>query len=127
MTGQKVYEIACSLLFEKPWMDKFFYNSAVNLINVLIAEAMPYQNNRERSTGREETNLFQIESLQDEIPMDDPIVKIALPYGLASYFYQDEEDNFRAQDYRGRFIAALEDAKLCEMIDITDNYGEGGE
>ena len=127
MTGQKVYESACAILFEKPGLDKFFYQSAVNLINILISEAMPYQNNRERATDRKETELFQIDSLQDDIPMDDPIVKIALPYGLASFFYQDEEDNFRAQDYRGRFIAALEDAKLCEIIDIEDVYQDGEE
>nr|DAH38440.1 MAG TPA: hypothetical protein [Caudoviricetes sp.] len=125
MTGQKIYEIACSLLFEKPGMDKFFYNSAVNLINVLVAEAVPYQNNRNRAQNKPEIQVFDILTLEDDVPLDDPITAIALPYGLAAYFYQDEEDNFRAQDFRGRFIAALEDAKLCELVDITDEYGEG--
>ena len=125
MTGQKIYEIACSLLFEKPGMDKFFYNSAVNLINVLVAEAVPYQNNRNRAQNKPEIQVFEILTLEDDVPLDDPITAIALPYGLAAYFYQDEEDNFRAQDFRGRFIAALEDAKLCELVDITDEYGEG--
>ncbi len=125
MTGQKIYEIACSLLFEEPGVDKFFHSSAVNLINVLISEAVPYQNNRNRAQGKPEIQAFDLLTLEDDVPLDDPIVKIALPYGLASYFYQDEEDNFRAQDFRGRFIAALEDAKLCELVDITDEYGEG--
>lgn len=127
MTGNDVYKRACAFLFEKPGIDRAFLEHAPDIINVLIAEALPYQNNRNRARGIDEISLFSINSLDDEIPLDDPIAAIALPFGLAAYFYQDEEDNFRGQDFRGRFIAALEDAKLCEIIDITDEYGEGSE
>ena len=125
MTGNDIYKRACACLFEAPGQDKAFYAATPELLNLLIAEAIPYQNNRNRAQGKPEIQVFDILTLEDDVPLDDPITAIALPYGLAAYFYQDEEDNFRAQDFRGRFIAALEDAKLCELVDITDEYGEG--
>ena len=127
MTGKEVYESACSILFEKPGQDMAFYNSALSLINLLIAEAIPYQNNRNRAEGKEEIDVFRIKTLDDEIALDSPIVSLALPYGLASYFYQDETDNFLSQEYRNRFIVALEECKKCTMDDISDEYSSGEE
>ncbi len=122
MTGKEVYESACALLFEKPMQDMAFFNSALSLINLCIAEAVPYQNNRNRAAGKEEIEIFRLKNLDEEIPLDSPIVSIALPFGLASYFQQDETDNFLSQDYRNRFIVALEECKVCETMDITDEY-----
>ena len=102
MTGREIFDAACRILHEEPGADKYFFSSALSLINLLIAEALPYQNNRERADGRAETAAFSIKALDDEIALDAPLVSLALPYGLASYFYQDENDNFLSQEYRGR-------------------------
>lgn len=122
MTGNDVYKSACALLFENPFEDKFFSDSAVRLINLLILEALPTQNSRERVRGEAETGAFFIESLDDVIKLDSEIVKLALPYGLASFFHQDEENQHLAQEYRSRFIVALEELKKIGFSDITDEY-----
>lgn len=127
MTGKEVYERACAYLFEKPGVDTAFYNASLHLINNLIAEAIPYQNNRNRAEGKEEVKSIRIKELNDDIALDAPIVEIALPFGLASYFFQDEHDTERSNEYRSRFVVALQEASVCETMDITDEYATESE
>lgn len=127
MTGKEVYESACALLFEKPTQDVTFYNSALSLINLLIAECLPYQNNRNRAEGKAEIISLRIKALDDEIALDAPIVERALPYGLASFFYQDEHDSQVSNKYRNEFVIALEESKVLEVMDISDEYSSGEE
>lgn len=123
MTARDIYDLACNIMFEESGEDRYFKRSALSLINLLISEAMPYQNSRERARGEAASEFTACSSFDSEIKLDLPIAYHALPFGLAAYFYQDEEDNFRAQDYRGRFITALcEAAHFCET-DICDLYG----
>lgn len=122
MTGKDVYESTCRILFENPGEDRTFSKSALALINILIAEAIPYQNSRNRAACKEEIEFLRVTTLEDPILLDEPIVSIALPFGLASYFYQDEGDNFLSQEYRSRFIVALEECKKCTFVDVTDEY-----
>ena len=121
MIGNDVFKSACALLFEGAGEDKYFKNAAVNLINLLIAEVLPTQNCRRRARGEEETALFELQNIEDVITLDLEF-KLPLSYGLASYFYQDEKDNFLAQEYRARFVVALDELKKIETLDIADEY-----
>lgn len=124
MTVQDVYERASALLFEVPGEDTDFRDNALTLINILAAEAFPYENSIRRSKG--ETELEKpprFELMIDEIPFSDDICMIALPYGLASFFVQDDNDAYRAHDYRGRYINALREAAKATEETITDAYG----
>ena len=116
MTGQEIFETACAFLFEQPGADADFKAHALPLLNLCIAEALPYENAIRHTHGDTElTAAPRLISLEDEIPFFDAICHIALPYGLASYFFQDECDNYKAQDFRARFIDALsEAAEYCE-------------
>ena len=52
------------------------------------------------------------------------IVRVALPYGLAAWFFQDIADNFQAENYRGKYLLALKDARKHRFEAIADVYGE---
>ena len=123
-TVQDVYERASALLFENPGEDTDFRDNVLPLMNILAAEALAYENSIRYSKGETELERSpKFESTSDEIPYSDDICLIALPYGLASFFCQDESDAYRAHDYRGRFITALQEAAKCKEEDITDVYG----
>lgn len=125
-TVQDVFDRACAFLFENLGEDTDFRNNVLPLMNVLAAEALPYENSIRYSNGEAELKTAPVfRSENDEIPYSDDICAIALPYGLASFFYQDEADSYRAHDYRGRFINALQEAAKCKEEDITDVYGGG--
>ena len=67
-----------------------------------------------------------IDDDNSDIPYCDAICRIALPFALASYFWQDENDNYRAQDYRARFIDALKEAARAVVTDTEDAYSVEG-
>lgn len=123
-TVQDVYERASALLFEIPGEDSDFRDNLLPLLNILAAEILPYENSIRYSKGEAELDrppVFELTS--DELPFSDDICMMALPYGLASFFCQDESDGYRAHDYRGRYITALQEAAKCKEEDITDVYG----
>ena len=123
MTGQMVFERACSYLMEKPGDDRAFSEHALTIINQLITEALPYQNSRNRARGEAEKESITIAKLSDEIELDAAISERALPMGLASEFFRDEEDTHQAELLRARFEKVLESAKMYREDSISDLYG----
>ena len=116
MTAREVYECACAFLFEQAGYDADFHANALTLINTLMEECLAWENSiRAYSYQPELESAPRLESLDDEIPYALSIARVALPYGLASLFYQDECDDYKAQDYRGRYINALREA--CKAVE----------
>lgn len=125
MTGQEIYEIASSFLYERDGDDSDSKHFAVNFINILLQEALPYENSNRLADGAEE--LIEapfIASLADTIPYVDSITRTAIPYGLASFFFQEAMDTFQAENYRNKYLGALADASKYSFTTIIDAYGE---
>ena len=126
MKAEKILETACGFLFEQAGYDVDFKTHAPVILNSLIAESLVYENSVRKSRGDAELDKTPlISSLEDDIPYCDEICLIALPFGLASYFYQDEGDGYKAQDYRARFVDALNEASKAVVTDTEDVYGNG--
>lgn len=124
MTAEQVLKTAAGFLFEQAGYDVDFKTHAPSIINTLVAEALPYENAYRAANGQAELDSApEIGALEDEIPYCDAICRIALPFGLAAYFYQDELDNYKAQDFRARFIDALNEAAPAVVTDTVDYYG----
>ena len=124
MRAQNVFSTATAFLFEQAGEDADFKKHAPALINLLVAEALPHENTHRAALGQSELESAPvITTLDDDIPYCEEICRIALPFGLASYFYQDECDNYKAQDYRARYIDALNEASKAIPTDVQDEYG----
>jgi len=124
MTAEQIFKTAASFLFEQAGYDVDFKTHAPSIINTLVAEALPYENAYRAANGMGELERAPaITALDDDIPYCDAICRIALPFGLAAYFYQDELDNYKAQDFRARFIDALNEAAPAVETDTEDYYG----
>ena len=124
MKAEKIYKLASAILFEKPGSDQVFQTFFPSLLNLLLQEALPYENAVRQAEGREILlTSAQIESLEDDVPYCDALCALALPYGMAAYYFQDETDDYKAQDFRARYLAALQDAAPCVLEEIGDCYG----
>ena len=124
MTGQEIYELASSFLYEKDNEDPDSKSFAPGFLNLLLQEALPYENSVREFEGREPLEkALVVASLDETVVYCDQITRAALPYGLASWYFQEALDNFQAENYRNKFIAGLEDAKKYIPGSVVDVYG----
>ena len=111
-------------MFEREGEDKAFRNNFPALLTSVAAECMPYENSIRKAEGKSEMKASPVISdMEQELPMSDGLCAVAMPYGVASYFCQDDGEDGRAAMYRERFLIALQNSKKCFFEDITDVYG----
>lgn len=123
MTGQEIFKRASAFIYEQPGDAEDSQRFSVDFLNVLLIEALPYENSIRRFEGKEElTNAPQIKGLSEDIPYHDEIAGLALPYGLVSPLFEEDLDNYRGQMYRNRYIQALYDSQKFTTDAVEDVY-----
>lgn len=138
MTAEKVYELALSYVFERKGGDADYLYHFPSFLNTCMQEALPYENIIRRKSNKVAlavAPMITSENMERELDFSEALCRAALPYGVASFYCQDDGDNYRAQDYRNRFITALEETAYSAMGadgnggavvgDIEDVYGYG--
>ena len=129
MRGEDVYEIALSLVFERKREDADYLQFFPNFVSLVMQEALAYENIIRRKSGRETLSvapLITSADMESELDFSEALCRSALPYGVAAFYCQDDGDNYRAADYRNRFITALSDAVGGVVVsDIIDEYPYG--
>ena len=129
MTAEKVYEIALSFVFERKRQDADYLEFFPNFLNSVMQEALAYENMIRRKSGKIALAIAPAiteAEMENELDYSESLCRVALPYGVAAFYCQDDGDNYRAADYRSRFITALTEAVGSVAIgDIEDVYGYG--
>lgn len=124
MKAYDIYKRTCALMFEREGEDKVFYDNFIGILNALVCEALPYENSVREYEGRAKLSAApEVLKMDDEVDMCRDICSIALPYGVASYYSQDDGEAYNAAMYRERFVSALCEAAKCNFREITDVYG----
>ena len=124
MKAYDIYKRTLALMFEGEGEDKAFKKNFCNILSAVAAESLPYENSIRRAEGGEELKTAPvISAMEDELPMSDAICSVALPFGVAAYFYQDDGESYNSSMYRERFVNALYEAKKVFFTDIKDVYG----
>ena len=122
-TENDIYAVALSYIGETSTTMPDLNGFVLGWINQLLQEALPYENSvRERNEDTLLTTAPTLTSLTDTVSYCDDITRIALPYGLAVYVYQDDDDKQFSIMYRQKFINALKDAEKYNVEDIEDEY-----
>ncbi len=122
-TVNDIYAVALSYIGETSTTMPDLNGFVLGWINQLLQEALPYENSvRERNEDTLLTTAPTLTSLTDTVSYCDDITRIALPYGLAVYIYQDDDDKQFSIMYRQKFINALKDAEKYNAEDIEDEY-----
>lgn len=123
MTIQQVFDLALSLLPTNMDEDDSLVQYAVGWVNLAMQEMLFCENTIRVYKGIEKLDSAPILSdLNDEIDYDDSLVRYALPYFLASYMSKDDGSDYWAQDYRSRYVVAVNEALKAEPMLIEDVY-----
>lgn len=127
MTVNELYKVGLSLLPTNKEDDNNLEQYMIGWVNILLAEALPTENSIRESHGLEDLDTPPyVTTLNDTIPMDARIVNAAFPYGIAEHMSKDDNDSYWAQDFRARYISALNDCLKMNPEKIVDVYwGDG--
>ncbi|MBR6651408.1 MAG: hypothetical protein IKL36_08395 [Clostridia bacterium] len=132
MTAEEVYELALSYVFERKRQDKEYLDFFPLFLNTVMQEALAYENMLRRKSGSIALAIaprITAEQMNEELDFSESLCRVALPYGVAAFYCQDDGDSYRAADYRNRFIIALQEAVTAvdgaNVGDIEDAYSYG--
>lgn len=124
MKAYDIYKKTLALMFEREGEDKAFRDNFLAILTSVAAECMTCENSIRKAGGRAElTTAPVISDMEQEVLMSDELCAVAMPFGVASYFCQDDGEADMAKMYRERFVGALVNANKCFFEDITDVYG----
>jgi hypothetical protein len=139
-TGQDIFDKAITLMGEQSdsgetdWIDTQEYkNRSLEILNTLRGEVYPYSDTyatqRKKYPGRRPV-CDKLESLDDEIDIDDVLAQTVMPYGLAAHLLVDENDNMAAF-FQQRYEELLRKLGAnipgqWESIDDVYGYARGG-
>lgn len=125
MTGSELFEISAAYLSQSAADSEDAAEFAPHWLNVLLAEALPTENQLRALAGRpalDKAPVFTKDTMDAEIPYADAIVEVALPYGLASELMRDDDNDYRCQDFRQKYILALGEALRVKPEPVRDVY-----
>jgi hypothetical protein len=137
-SGQTIFDMAITLMDEMDdsgktdWSDTTEYkNRALNILNVLRGEVYPYSDTyktqKKQYPGKRPVCPI-MESLEDEIGIDDVLAQTVLPYGLAAHLLLDENNSmagFFQQRYE-ELLRRLGNNIPAEWESILNAYGAAG-
>ena len=116
-TGTDIFDKAITLMGEMSdsgetdWSDTEEYkNRALNILNILRGEVYQYSdtyNTQKKKTPGKRPVCPAMESLDEEIGIDDVLAQTVLPYGLAAHLLLDENDNM-ASFFQQRYQELLQ-------------------
>lgn len=134
-TAQWVFEAAMTLVDElndsgeADHADTQEYkNKTLKFLNVLQNELYPYSDTYKRSNENKRPTLYDLESFDDYLDLDDYCAKTVLPYGLAAHLMVDENPTM-ASFYQQRYDelkAGLARGMAQMSSDIVDVYASDG-
>lgn len=110
MTGQDIYTLASAILWEGDNEDTDSKKFTVQFLNHLLPEALGAENSLRKREGLEKLETAPlIHSLEEIIPYRDKLCRTALVYGLCWHYFENLQNNYQSELYRGLFVSSLEE------------------
>ena len=106
MTGNELLKQALALMAETDGED--YRELAPAYINLMLAELFDVNNRMRRHGGLEElAEMPAVSGLEEELPYMERLQRLAMPYGLVSRLFFDEEDNSRLSMFNEEYAARV--------------------
>lgn len=122
MKVNDLIELACAILNDSPNTADITYS--VHQLNMLLQDCLDVENSILAYKGAEQRDEAQrINSIDDEIEYDDSLVRAALPYGLAEFYYRAIGDARNAQDCKNNYESAKYQASKYSYVRADNYYG----
>lgn len=126
MTGQDVFDAALCLMADDAPEDYRSY--VLPLLNILLAETMDVNNGLRRWAGKEPlTEAPQLTALDDEIPYEPLLLRMAFPPGLAAKLLFDDGDMNKMAYMQNQYAEGVNACVRGVAVPILDVYGGSGE
>ena len=125
MTGKELFALSAGYLSQSAADSEDLAEFAPGWLNVLLAEALPTENQLRGAAGLpplEKAPVFTPATMDEPIPYSDVLVEVALPYGLASDMMRDDDNDYRCQDFRQKYVLALSEAVRALPEPVRDVY-----
>lgn len=125
MTANEIFDTAAGWMAQTRTDSDDLAPFVPGMLNVLLEEALPYENVLRRFEGKDELAAapkVTEETMDQPIDYHEVLLRVALPYGLAADFYRDDENYAVMDDFRGRFGAALTDSIKAAAEPVEDLY-----
>lgn len=125
MTANEIFDTAAGWMAQTRTDSDDLAPFVPGMLNVLLEEALPYENALRRFEGKDELAAapkVTAETMDQPIDYHEVLLQIALPYGLAADFYRDDENYAVMDDFRGRFVTALTESIKAAAEPVEDLY-----
>lgn len=124
MLVSDIFELATSLIFERVGEDADTQYFTPAFMTITLQECLPHENQYRMFKGLEPLEEAPtIHSLNEEVEFVNPtLLKVAIPYNLASQYYRDNNDQYHEIYYRNLFVSACSDAAPYIVGDIVNEY-----
>lgn len=107
MTAHDIIKTAFSLMYEDVEIDKAAARFSMDVLNVLLADCFESeQNYREANELPLLTDVPQVSAPTDDVPYNYKLTRIALPYGIAWKYAEENLNQQQAELYRMRYEEA---------------------
>lgn len=109
MTVLSLLEHACALVPGTKAADKTLQQLCFKWLEILLEESRNCENSLRGNSLEKLASAPEIVELGEEIEYSAVLLKTALPYGLAAFVAEEDDNAYLAANMRMRFIAALLD------------------
>lgn len=99
-------------------------------LNMAMAEALFCENSIRKAQGKEilkDAPYITSADMEKELDFNTTLCRTALVFALTANYYTDDDNDYRAADYRARFVNALSEYCIAEISGINDIYADGEE
>ncbi|MDO5602817.1 MAG: hypothetical protein Q4G07_08615 [Oscillospiraceae bacterium] len=128
MTARQICRLAMGILSQTEEESEELMEFSPGWLTILCAESLGTENRIRRQRGEPVLNappLIGKADMDKELGYSEELCRIALAYGMAAFYYADDDNDYRAADYRARYVNALQEAEKAGFENIEDVYGEG--
>ena len=109
MTVNDLFLNALPIFAETDASDSDYQALAIPHTNMCLAETFEVNNRMRMRAGLDPfTKIPSVSSMDDEIPYEEKLVRLALPYGLAEKLYFDEENDGRLSMFKQEYANRVE-------------------
>ncbi|MDR1572748.1 MAG: hypothetical protein LBS24_00360 [Clostridiales Family XIII bacterium] len=125
ITAQMIYEKALSFLYEYRDRDKDYKKTFMGFLNTTLEECLNVQNSVLVSRGEAPypyAPVFTDDDYDALVPYEESLTRSAIPYAIASYYFQDENNPQMVYEYRARFVNAANEAAKVVLSKVEDVY-----
>ena len=123
MTAKEIYEIGISYIPEIPSDNPDLQRYVVGWLNTMMLETFEVEN-AIRTWNKEELLVAPqiIKNINEEIVYHDSLTLGAFPYGIASYAFIDDDNDYRSNKFGQYYVRGVNAANKYIPHKIIDLY-----